>query len=105
MRVRHKRTRARRAHRWSWGRRRGAGIGQQVELSERSRGEYWRCEMNEIKLGEEELERVEFRDSHPRPKPFLIQDIDPFQNQIIPRKTQIRFIQHFGNNSNREAFI
>ncbi|PKA65245.1 hypothetical protein AXF42_Ash005577 [Apostasia shenzhenica] len=42
----------------------------------------------------EELGRVEFRDSHPRPKPFPIQDIDSFQNQIIPRETEIRFIQH-----------
>ncbi|PKA59182.1 hypothetical protein AXF42_Ash001275 [Apostasia shenzhenica] len=61
--------------------------------------------MNEIKPGGEELERVKFRDSHPRPKPFPIQDIDSFQNQIIPRETQIRFIQHLENNSNREAFI
>ncbi|PKA58702.1 Protein plant cadmium resistance 6 [Apostasia shenzhenica] len=46
--------------------------------------------MNGIEPGEEELERVEFRDSHSRPKPFPIRDIDSFQNQIMPRETQIK---------------
>ncbi|PKA58765.1 hypothetical protein AXF42_Ash000858 [Apostasia shenzhenica] len=34
-----------------------------------------------IKPEEEVMEPVEFRDSHPRPKPFSTQDIDSFRNQ------------------------